>query len=96
MPFAVAGHLSGIDRVDEVPGGDQRLHPRSAVGLDADHDLVGFGVLVEVIGDQSTDAAGMPVSEAVPSESSTLSAPAAGMSCSASARAEASRSTAMT
>jgi hypothetical protein len=52
VPLPIAGHLPGIDRVDGVAGGDQRLHPRPAVGLDAHDDLVGLGVLLEMVGDQ--------------------------------------------
>ena len=52
MPLPVARHLPGINRVDGVAGGDQRLHPRPAIGLDADHDLVGLSVVIEMVGDQ--------------------------------------------
>jgi hypothetical protein len=52
VPFAVARHLQRIHRVDGVAGRDQRLHPRPAVGLDADHHLVALGILGQVIGDQ--------------------------------------------
>jgi hypothetical protein len=52
VPFPVAGHLHRVDRVDLVAGRDQRLHPWSAVGLDADQHLLGFGVFLEVVGDQ--------------------------------------------
>jgi hypothetical protein len=52
VALPVAGHLQQIDRKDGVAGGDQRLHPWSAVGLDADQHLLGFGVFLEVVGDQ--------------------------------------------
>jgi hypothetical protein len=48
----VAGYLRRIDRVDGAAGGDQRLHPRPAIGLDADDDLVRPGVGIEMVGDQ--------------------------------------------
>lgn len=37
MPFAVAGHLQRVDRIDLVAGRDQRLDPRAAFRLDPDH-----------------------------------------------------------
>jgi hypothetical protein len=46
----VARDLQQIDRIDGVAGGDQRLHPRSPVGLDADHHLVGLGVVGQMVG----------------------------------------------
>ena len=52
VPLSVARHLPRVDRVDEVAGSDQRLHPRPTVGLDPDDDLVGLGVLIEMVGDQ--------------------------------------------
>jgi hypothetical protein len=35
--FAVTSRLQRVDRVDLVASGEQRLHPRAAVGLDAEH-----------------------------------------------------------
>jgi hypothetical protein len=37
--FAVAGGLQRVDRVHRIPGGDQRLDPRTPVGFDPDRDL---------------------------------------------------------
>ena len=36
MALPVAGHRHRIDRVYTVAGRDQRLHPRTPVGLDTD------------------------------------------------------------
>ena len=45
VAVAVAGDREGVDRVDLIAGGGQRLHPQAAVGFDADHDLTClFGV----------------------------------------------------
>jgi hypothetical protein len=40
-----------------VAGCDQRLHPRRAIGPDPEHDLVGFGVGSEMVGDQRVQRA---------------------------------------
>jgi hypothetical protein len=39
VPFPIPRHLPRIDRIHPVPGRDQRLHPRPAVGLDPDQHL---------------------------------------------------------
>ena len=39
VPLPVAGRLQRVDRVDRVPGRDQRRYPRAAVGLDPDGHL---------------------------------------------------------
>jgi hypothetical protein len=39
VPLPVARDRQRIDREHLVAGGEQRLHPRAAVGLDPDHDL---------------------------------------------------------
>jgi hypothetical protein len=51
-PFPVAGHLQRVDRIHLVAGGDQRRHPRTPVGLDPDHHLLGPLVLTELLRDQ--------------------------------------------
>lgn len=51
VPFPVAGHLQWVDRIHRVPGGNQRLYPRSSVGLDPDRHLGLVDVLTEVLGD---------------------------------------------
>jgi hypothetical protein len=57
VAFSVAGNLPRVDRVHVVVGRDQRPHPRAAVGLDADHDLVGLGILGQLRGDQRVELA---------------------------------------
>jgi hypothetical protein len=51
MPFPIAGHLQRIDRVHLVAGREQRLHPRTPLGLDPDHDLNGLIVVADVLTD---------------------------------------------
>lgn len=52
VPFAVAGSLNRVDRPHLVAGRDQRLHPRTTVGLDPDQHLVRILVVAEMIRDQ--------------------------------------------
>jgi hypothetical protein len=42
IPFLEPAGLQRIDRIDLIASRDQRLHPRAAVGLDSDHNLVRF------------------------------------------------------
>jgi hypothetical protein len=51
QPIPVAGRLQRINREHGVPGREQRLHPRAAVGLDPDYDLGIIGILTELIAD---------------------------------------------
>lgn len=39
MPFPVPRHRHRVDREHLIPGGQQGLHKRAAVGLDPDHHL---------------------------------------------------------
>jgi hypothetical protein len=49
--FPEPGHLQRVDRVHRVAGRDQRLHPRTPVGLDPDHHLHLAGVPIDVFAD---------------------------------------------
>ena len=52
VPFPVPGRLQRVDREHRVPGRDQRLHPRTPVGLDPDHHLATSSVvLAELLAD---------------------------------------------
>jgi hypothetical protein len=51
VPFPVAGRLQRVDRVDLIAGGDQRLHPRAAFGLDAHDDRRHLVVITQVFAD---------------------------------------------
>ena len=46
VPVAVATGGQRIDRVDRVPGLEQRRDPQAAVGLDPDHDLARLGCVL--------------------------------------------------
>ena len=52
MPLAVPGDLRRIDRIYRVAGGQQRLNPGTTVGLDAHHDVLGLGIVGQMVGDQ--------------------------------------------
>ena len=52
MPLPVARHLPRVDREHLVARREQRLDPRSPVGLDADHHLLGPVIGAQVRGDQ--------------------------------------------
>jgi hypothetical protein len=82
VPLPIPRDLHRVDREHHVPGRDQRLHPRAAVGLNADHHppgrLVRFQVgplLGQVLGDQRMQA-GQPIQ---PFPKSGPSQPAAGV-----------------
>jgi hypothetical protein len=63
--FAVSGRLQRIDRVHRVPGGDQRPHPRTPVGLDPDlHQPRG---VLDVVTELRTDHRVQPADPATPS-----------------------------
>ena len=49
----IPGRLQRIDREHRVPGGDQRLHPRTPIGLNPDRDLPGgvLGIFAELRAD---------------------------------------------
>jgi hypothetical protein len=49
--FPEPGHLQRVDRVHDVAGRDQRLHPRATIGLDPGHHLGRAGVLIDVFAD---------------------------------------------
>jgi hypothetical protein len=49
--FPEPRHLQRVDRVHDVAGRDQRLHPRTTIGLDPDHHLDRAGVLIDVFAD---------------------------------------------
>jgi hypothetical protein len=51
MPFAVTRRRQRVDREHPIAGRQQGLHPRAAVGLNADHHGLRL-VVAEVIGDQ--------------------------------------------
>lgn len=57
VAFAVTGHLHRVDREHLIPGRAQRTHPRSALGLDADHHLIRARVLPETLRDQPVQLA---------------------------------------
>jgi hypothetical protein len=48
----IPGDLQRIDRIDLIARRDQRLHPRAAVGLDAEHHVSGILIIAEVLADQ--------------------------------------------
>jgi hypothetical protein len=52
VPFPETCDLTRVDGEDRVTGGDQRGDPGSAVGLDADPDLLGCQVVRGVLADQ--------------------------------------------
>ncbi len=52
MPVPIPGGLQRVHRVDAVTGSNQRLHPRTSVGLDPHNHLVKVRVVGEVVGDQ--------------------------------------------
>ena len=52
MAYPIAGHLQRVDRKHDITGGQQRLHPRPAFGLDPDHHLIGLTGRVEMLSDQ--------------------------------------------
>ena len=52
MPLPVPRGLQRVHRVNDMPRGDQRRHPRAAVGLDPDRHLRVPGVLAQVPADQ--------------------------------------------
>jgi hypothetical protein len=52
VPFTVTGRGQRIDREHLVAGREQRLHPRTAVGLDPDDHRVRLAV-AEMVRDQS-------------------------------------------
>jgi hypothetical protein len=43
MPFPIPGHLQRVDRKHHIAGGQQRLHPRPALGLNSNQYLIRFG-----------------------------------------------------
>jgi hypothetical protein len=43
------GQLQRVDGIHQVARGDQRLHPRTTIGLDPDHHLDGLDILIEPI-----------------------------------------------
>jgi hypothetical protein len=51
LPLAVTSNLQRIDREYPVARRDQRDHPWTAIGFDADHHLVGL-VIAQVMSDQ--------------------------------------------
>jgi hypothetical protein len=52
MTLAITRRLQRIDRIYLVARSDQRLHPRTPIGLDPDHNLISFGILAQMLGDQ--------------------------------------------
>ena len=52
MALAITGDLERVDRIDGVARRDQRLDPRTAIGLDPEHHLVRIVVIAEVITSQ--------------------------------------------
>ena len=52
MPLPIAGDLDRVDREHLVPRRDQGLHPRTSVGLDADHHVTGIVIIAESVCDQ--------------------------------------------
>jgi hypothetical protein len=49
VAVTVASGLQRVDRIHGVTGRDQRLHPRAAVGLDADQHLVRLVILTQIL-----------------------------------------------
>ena len=56
VAFPVPRRLQRVDRVDGVTGGDQRLHPRTPIGLDPHDHLVGVGVQIGMLAQQLVEA----------------------------------------
>jgi hypothetical protein len=52
MPIPIAVDGQRVDGVDLVASGEQRLHQKTSVGLDSDHD---FSRLFGMVGDESMD-----------------------------------------
>jgi len=52
VPLTVTSQLTGVDRVHDVTGGDQRSHPRPAISLDPHHDLLRGQLLAAQLADQ--------------------------------------------
>jgi hypothetical protein len=40
VPLPIARHLQRVDRIDQIAGRQQCLHPRAAVGLDPHQHLI--------------------------------------------------------
>ena len=57
VPVPVPRRLERVDRIHGVAGRDQRLHPRTTIGLDPDQHLLRPGVRVEMISDQLMEPA---------------------------------------
>jgi hypothetical protein len=51
VALPVAGHLQRVDRIRLVAGCDERLHPWTAVGFDADHDLRRLVIAAQMLPD---------------------------------------------
>jgi hypothetical protein len=66
----IRGRLQWVDRERRVTGGDQRLHPRTPIGLDPDRDLPAgvAGVFPKL----RTDHRAQPCDPATPSGSLAL------------------------
>jgi hypothetical protein len=77
VAFPVTGNLQRIDRVDLVAGRDQSLHPRTAFGLDPDHDCRLLVILADVRADQRVQ----PRYAATPSGSFALPSTRPASSC---------------
>jgi hypothetical protein len=52
VAFPIPSRLQRVDRIHQVTGGEQGLHPRATVGLDPDDHLGGVLVGTEMFGDQ--------------------------------------------
>ena len=57
VPVPVPRRLERVDRIHRVTGRDQRLHPRTPVGLNPHQHLLRPGVRVEMISDQLMEPA---------------------------------------
>ena len=52
VPLPVPGRLQRVHREHDIPGRDQRGHPRAPVGLGTDHHLRVIAVLAQLLPDQ--------------------------------------------